>query len=148
MINWLTVFYYFLIALAISTIWCIAGRKEYSYNQKFAKIFGISAFPLIGWTLGLAVAMILSDLINSWLYLSNIYSQFGAFLLMYWTLLLAAETIGYHVFNVKNKAAAKYKGIPILDCMHAVWWMKIVYFSLGPVMFIVSKLIFSLIGAL
>ena len=129
------ILYSLLFAFIISVVWMTFGRKMYDYNKGFPKIFGLSIFPLIGWTLGLFVLSLIYFLLSS--YLSIVASTILS-ILIYWVLLVLAEYVGYHVFGVHNEAASRYPGlyprIPLLDCHHAPLWMKIVYFALGPVM--------------
>jgi len=133
--------YYLLTAFIIAIIWMIIARKEYEYNKNFPKIFGLSMFPLLGWAFGLFLMMIIFNYIEHIFFLKRFAIQLLVFLAVYWILLLTAETIGYHVFHIHNEHGAQYGGIPILDVIHAVWWMKIAYFALGPIMFITCKII-------
>ena len=41
--------------------------------------------------------------------------------------------MGYYLFNIHNIATSQFPGLPICNCIHAPTWMKIVYFSMGPV---------------
>jgi len=138
--HWLiTIIQYIIVAVVISFIWNMIAKKQYEYNKKYPKIFGMSAFPLIFWALGLIAMMIIYDYIAYLFVLQSFITQLIVFAISYWILLLAAETIGYHVANVHNEKAAKYPGIPILNCMHAPTWMKIAYFSNGIIMFLACK---------
>jgi hypothetical protein len=118
------------------------GNKMYKYNKNFPKIFGLSTFPLIAWTLGLFIISILFSIILKYFSLTN---AIIITIILYWILLLTAEYIGYNLFSVHNIAASKYPGLPFINCLHAPLWMKIVYFSLGPIMIIVVTLINQLI---
>ncbi|HYD03746.1 MAG TPA: hypothetical protein VEC16_05610 [Alphaproteobacteria bacterium] len=139
--NILFFMYIVIISLTISLTWTIIGRNEYSYNRKFPKFFGVNSFPLAGWTIGLVVIMVLYYYLENLLQIKLFYYQFLFFLLLYWTLLFALEYVGYHILNIRNNGKMNYKGLPLIDVIHVVWWMKIVYLSLGPIMFIVCKLI-------
>jgi hypothetical protein len=44
------------------------------------------------------------------------------------------------LFNIRNLATAGYPGLPLLNCIHAPYRMKIVYFSMGPVYFLLLTL--------
>jgi len=132
-------FQYLTTSIIIAIIWMIIARKEYKYNKKFPEFFGISLFPLIGWALGLSLMMIIYDYIEIKFAITMFLYQLLTFIIVYWILLLTAETIGYHVFHVHNEHGAKYGGIPLLDVIHAIWWMKIAYFALGPIMFLACK---------
>ena len=137
-----TVWPYVAVAFVIATAWMVLARKEYRYNRRFAEVLGINVFPLVSWTAGLAVMMMLFDRLATALALRTLAAQAAVFSMVYWILLLAAETIGYHVFNIHNDRTARCRGIPILNCMHAPGWMKAAYFAMGPVMFLSCRLIF------
>jgi hypothetical protein len=129
------------IAFTIALIWMIIGRKEYGYNQNFLSLFGINLFSLFAWALGLFISYLIFLHFEHIFHNKTFWSKFGLYLAFYWPLLIFAETIGYHWFNIQNSATAMYLGLPICNCMHASWWMKIVYFSLGPIYFIICNLL-------
>ncbi len=110
----------------------------YGYNKKFPKIFGLSAFPLIAWTIALFITATIFFILLTY-YVKTI--AIILMILIYWILLIIAEYVGYHVFSIHNEAAAKYPGLPFINCLHAPLWMKIVYFSLGPIMILLIAII-------
>lgn len=131
---------YFLLSLILSLLWMIIARDHYTYNHKFTSFMGISLFPLLGWTIGLFIVYAMFR----YLYHSEkkgYLVQLLLFSIFYWSLLIAAETIGYHFLNIKNLAAASYAGLPICDCLHAAIWMKIAYFLMGPIFFVICSFI-------
>lgn len=134
-------FHRFLVALIIAGIWVIIGRNQYSYNYTFFEFKGFDWLSFLVWGLGLFV------IYNFYLYVINkintqgIVRQFLVFLVIYWPALIITEIIGYHIFGLHNLATAAYPALPICQCMHAPFWMKIVYFSLGPIYFFINYLL-------
>jgi len=114
------------------------GNKMYGYNKRFLKIFGLNAFPLIGWTIGLFITSILFNIIRIYM---SITIAIITTIILYWILLLIAEYVGYNVFSIHNEAAAKYGGLFGLKFFHAPNWMRTVYFSLGPIIIILVAII-------
>lgn len=111
----------------------------YNYNKKFPQIFGLSIFPLFGWSIGLFVLALIYDM------LMKFFPKTMTIIIvipLYWILLIVAEYVGYHVFSVHNESAAKYPPLPFINCLHAPTWMKIVYFSLGPIMIFFLAILF------
>ena len=122
------------LSLAMSFLWMGIAKNFYKYNHNFMSILGISLFPLLGWTIGLFIVYAMFRFIYSGKERGYLV-QLLLFSIFYWLLLIAAETIGYHFFDIKNLAAASYSGIPICDCLHTPAWMKVAYFSMGPLFF-------------
>ena len=52
-----------------------------------------------------------------------------------------AETVGYHLLGIHNIGTSQYVGLPLCDCLHAPIWMQIGYFSLGPLHWLLVKMI-------
>lgn len=125
----------------ISLTWVIIARNEYGYNTKMLNIFGLNTFPLFGWATGLFGLYLIYSYYEEKLKLDKNWQKFLLFIGMYWPLLIIAETLGYHVFNIHNVATGVYSGLPICDCLHAPTWMKISYFSLGPIYFGLCELL-------
>ena len=123
-------FYHLTLSFLISFLWMLFTKTEYNYNISGIYFFDIRIFTLFSWTLGLFISYLIYSHYEYLVHKKNIFLKISFFGLFYWTLLLIAETIGYHVFNIKN-FAGMYSGLPICDCMHAVWWMKIAYFVIG-----------------
>lgn len=125
-------FYHLLLSFIISLIWMIFAKNEYQYNLAGLYLFDIRIFTLLAWTLGLFVSYIIYSHYEYLIHKKNIFLKIGFYALIYWPMLLITETIGYHIFNIKNFVNI-YQGLPICDCMHAALWMKIAYFCLGIV---------------
>lgn len=128
-------FLHFFVASVLASLWAFLGRAEYGYNQPFFLINGINAFPLFGWAGGLFASYLVFSHEEHAFGLKGFARQFGLYLLVYWFLLVLAETLSYHVFDIHNLAASGYAGLPICDCIHAPRWMQALYFAMGPIYF-------------
>ena len=120
-----------ILAFLISLIWMIFGRHTYQYNKRFPEIFGMNIFPLIAWTIGLFILSMM------YYFMESFFSKTMTIILLipiYWILLIFSECFGYNFFNIHNEKMAGYKTLPIIGCMHSPTWMKIVYFSMDPIM--------------
>jgi len=119
--------YSFLIAF----LWQIVGHENYSYSVAFPVIFGINAYPLLVWTLGLWIFAIF------FMFLSKKFSKWKLVIfsiVLYWIVLISSETIAYHYFGFRDNAVASYPGLPLCDCIHGPLWMQIVYLLMGPIL--------------
>ncbi len=128
-------FLHFAVASSMAAIWAFLGRGEYGYNQAFLVINGVNLFALFGWAAGLFAAYLLFSHEEHIFRLKGFGRQIGLFAAIYWPLLVAAETVAYHVFDIRNVAASAYPGLPLCDCIHAPPWMQAVYFAMGPIFF-------------
>lgn len=134
-------FYYLMIASAVSVVWILIGQEEYGYNFNASAIGSFNLYPMFAWATGLfAVYVFYLYLEHLWIKKKSFLKQLGLFVLLYWPLLIAGETIAYHVFNIHNDATAIYQGLPICDCLHAPPWMQISYFLIGPIFFLLCYL--------
>ena len=131
---------YFGIASLVSLVWILIARNQYGYNFDFIKIFDTSIFPFYAWSLCL--------IINYDFYLhyqkklkKNFFVHLLIFSLIYWIVLISAETIAYHVLIIRNAATGMYLGLPICDCIHAPRWMQASYIMMGPIYFSICYLI-------
>lgn len=130
--------YYLIIATILSFVWLLVSKNQYSYNQNFISIFGYSLYPFFSWSLGL-FGMYIFYLLFEKNFKTKI-QKFLFFTIAFWLLLILAETIFYHYFNVHNIPGSVYAGLPICDCLHAPVGMKIVYFSFGPIYYLILSL--------
>jgi len=128
-------FKHMLVSSAIAFLWMMVGKNQYAYNQEFLLIFGINTFSLFAWALGLLLAYMIYSHYEHVLKKEGFLPKLLLFVAFYWPLLIAVETIAYHVFNIHNVATAAYQGLPLCNCMHAPAWMKAVYFMMGPLYF-------------
>lgn len=126
---------HFLLAGIVALTWMIIAQNEYQYNQKMILLFGLNTYPLFAWTAGLFTAYMIYAQIEAKIQYKSNLKKMLLFVALYWPLLLAVETIAYHWFNIVNVATQSYPGLPLCDCIHTSWWMKTVYFALGPIYF-------------
>lgn len=95
----------------------------------YHKILGMNLLPLMAWALSLFG---LSEVFN-YLTLSKKRYRFLLFIPVFWIFLITFETIAYHVLEIRNTTTGSFVGLPYCNCIHAPTWMKVVYFSMGPV---------------
>jgi len=128
------------IATLISIVWVFLIKDFYGYNTSFQTLAGLNIFPLFAWAVGLFGAYSLFQVYmvkHDW----KLIYKFLLFTAFYWIVLIAAETIMYHVFNFQNIATGIYSGLPICNCLHAPLFMQIGYFAIGPIYFLISSLL-------
>jgi len=129
-------------ALLLGWTWSILGRAEYNYNHNFGTVAGVSLFPFTLFPLGLvAMYFIFYFLGIKFLKLKSFLAQFLTFSFAYMFLLLVAETVAYYWFDVHNIGTAQYPGLPVCNCLHAPHWMKTIYLTMGPVYFLIIKIL-------
>ncbi len=131
----------FAIASVIALIWLLVGGSQYGYNTNYIVIWGMNSFPLFAWACGLFGTQLLYNRYRIYLPTKNLTQDFVIFVLIYCIAIVVIETIGYHVFNIHDLVTAQYSGLPICDCLHAPYWMKIAYFTMGPINYLVTSLI-------
>lgn len=124
----------------ISLIWMFIAKDQYGYNQNWLSVFGFNLFPLFAWALGLFIVYFLYDYIDKKWFKTKLFVKITLFFVFYSSLLLFAETIAYHLFNIRNLAASMYAGLPLCDCLHAPLWMQVSYFALGLIYYLLCKL--------
>jgi hypothetical protein len=141
-INTKKVINYIGIALFLGGGWAIIGRKEYLYNHDFGTIYGVSLFPLTLFPIGLIAAYVLYYFIfERLLKIKKFWQEFLCFSTMYIVFLLIAETVAYYFFDIHNLGTEQYPGLPICNCLHAPHWMQAVYLLIGPIYFLIVKLL-------
>lgn len=131
----------FLSAFAISLTWSYLARHMYSYNMNFPEIFGISSFPLVCWTLALTAGCLLVNHIVKRLRITRFTLRLLGAIGFYFVAVVIAETVGYHVFGVRDTSTAQYPGLPLCNCLHAPSWMQFAYFALGPLHWVVTQIL-------
>lgn len=124
------------IASGISVVWILFANEQYGYNRSMMTIFGLNAFPLFAWALGLFLAYVFYASVRENIRIKHSFHAFFLFVVIYWPLLIFVETIAYHLFNIRNLTTSMYAGLPICDCIHAPPWMQAAYFLLGPLYFL------------
>lgn len=136
-----TAFYHLFVSSIIAIIWTLIANNQYGYNQKMLIIFGLNAFPLFSWALGLFTAYLIYSHLELNLKYPSWIKKMILFVAFYWPILILIETIVYHIFNIKNLSTSMYTGLPICDCIHAPVWMQIGYLALGPIYFLICELV-------
>ena len=141
LVSWFFIFSYLLLtkrfnalvhqilATLIAIGWVHFAKDYYGYKFDFLKIFGMNILPLMAWTLAL---LGLGEMCNHLKMNRKIY-YFLIFIPSFWFLLILFETVAYHVLKIRNTVTGSFAGLPYCDCIHAPTWMKVVYFSMGPV---------------
>jgi len=131
----------YIIATIISAIWAFLARGMYSYNQEFLSFFGINIIPFLIFTFGIFVAYLSYAQLNRMLNWKSFRTKLILYSLIYWAMLIATETISYHLLGIHNVATEIYSGLPFCDCMHSPNWMQAAYFLLGPISFTIHYLL-------
>lgn len=134
-------FTHLFIASGVALIWMLIANKEYGYNTTMLKIFGINSYPLFAWAAGLFAAYLIYSHWEHILKKDTLVKKLLLFSAFYIPVLIGVETIAYHLFSIKNLAAASYAGLPLCDCIHAPRWMQISYILLGPIFFGICEFI-------
>ncbi len=131
-----------LLATIISAVWVLFTKDLYVYSYDFVRFYGVSLYPFFGWSAGLVGTYLIFGHYRDKLENKNFIKQILVFLPIYWALLLFGETVAYYVFDVRNiLTTIGNSPLPICNCMHIPNWMKVAYFSLGPLFFGVSYLL-------
>ena len=128
-------------ASIVALIWMVIAKSQYGYNQEMLIVLGFNLFPLFSWAIGLFGVYIIYSHWEHIIKKTSLLKKILLFIAFYWPILIFAETIAYHVFNIHNLSTAIYAGLPICNCLHAPIWMQISYFALGPIYLIICELI-------
>ncbi|PIN81665.1 hypothetical protein COV13_00515 [Candidatus Woesearchaeota archaeon CG10_big_fil_rev_8_21_14_0_10_32_9] len=131
----------FLIATIQAALWMLVGNKQYGYNQEVMILFGLNVYPFLLWATGLFLVYLCAVHVSNWLKFKSFTKQFIVYILVFWFSLITIETLSYHVFLIRNAATGMYPGLPICECIHAPVWMQIVYLTMGPINFVIQRLI-------
>ncbi|MBU0982044.1 hypothetical protein KKC94_05120 [Patescibacteria group bacterium] len=128
------------ISSIIAIIWTYLASSMYDYNHVYITILGMNAYPLFGWAIGLFGVYMIFSHYGYRFKKCRFTKKLLLFCLMYWILLIIAETVAYHIFNIHDLATAAYSGLPLCNCMHAPHWMQAAYFAMGPIYFLIIEL--------
>lgn len=131
------------LSLIIAVTWTYATRQMYDYNMSFTSVSGVSLFPIVGWTLALFTGYFAVNAIIKHAGVRHIAIQFVIVGLFYAIAVVIAETVGYHVIGIQNIGTSAYAGLPVCDCLHAPAWMQIGYFALGPLHWVITKIVIA-----
>lgn len=130
-----------IVALMIAVIWGWIAEKYYAYAESSFKTELLNFYPILFWTFGLFMAILLFRDIKLIFDIKPFKVELIIFSGLFWFGLIAIETISYHILEIRNLATAKYKGLPICNCIHAPQWIQISYFIIGPLYFIILNIL-------
>ena len=129
----------FALALIVAATWTYLARHMYHYNIDFPVIFGLNLFPLTCWTVSLTAGCLSANYLLRTFRIKHRALQLISVIGYYALWLIFVETVGYHVFGVRDVMTGDYPGLPICDCLHAPVWMQFAYFTLGPLHWVVAQ---------
>jgi hypothetical protein len=127
-------FIHLIISTCIAFLWVYSARDYYGYNHSYYSVAGINLYPLTAWSLGLYGV---SEILNHF-DLEKKLVRLLIFTLFFWTTLILFETYAFHVIKIRNISTGIDTGLPFCNCIHAPLWMHIIYFSIGPVYYIIT----------
>ena len=125
-----------LLSFILSFLLVFIARNYFIYKSEFLTIQGISLFPLLAWTLGLFGLYLMHKSLEKHIKNPTLLKKLLLLIVIYWPLLISVETLWYHKAGVQLNS--HYSGLPVCDCIHAVWWAKIAYFLIGIIFFIIN----------
>jgi hypothetical protein len=129
-------FTHLLISTCIATGWVYLARDHYDYNYGYYSVAGMNLLALMSWSLGMFGVL---EIFNHFVFRRKII-HFLIFVLIFWVLLIFIETWAFHVIKIRNIATGTDIGLPLCNCIHAPWWMRTVYFSMGPSYYGITKI--------
>lgn len=132
--------YHLAVSSVLAFVWVFLAEDYYYYNYDFITLADLNLFPILAWATGLlgvyAIYRQHRYFPEAWGFGKHLF----LFTVFFWILLIFAETIAYHFFNVKLVSAV-YEGLPVCDCLHAPLAVKVIYFLMGPLFFIIAYLL-------
>ncbi len=128
---------YLAVAFFMGIAWGTSASAFYSYDSQVFVIGHFNFYPVLFWSAGLFGAQLVFNMFQP--RLRTFWTRFLCFILIFWSGLILVEFMAYHVFQIHNLATSKYAGLPGLDCIHAPTWMKLAYFSIGPLYFLIVE---------
>jgi hypothetical protein len=129
-------FLHLIISTCIAIFWVYMARDYYDYNFTYYKVAGMNLLAVLSWALGLVGIL---EVFNHFVFKKRII-QFLVFALIFWIVLILIETYAFHVIVIRNTATGSNIGLPFCNCIHAPWWMRIVYFTMGPAYYEITKI--------
>jgi hypothetical protein len=127
-------FTHLIISTCIAFLWVWLARNNYGYNYTYFSVAGLNLLPIAAWSMGL---LFVCEILNH-LNIGKIILRLVVFAILYWCALIALETYAFHFIGIRNISTGNSNGLPLCNCIHAPWWMRIVYFSMGPVYYIIT----------
>lgn len=135
-------FYYLLTSSGVAFIWLLIAKNQYGYSQYSMTILGFNAIPLFCWAIGLFWGyLIYLQFEYYFLKKKSFLRRFLVFIAIAWPMLIICETISYHILKIHNIPTATYPGLPLCDCIHVPFWMKVAYFTIPVIYFGICYLI-------
>lgn len=135
-------FMHFILSTCIAFLWVWCARNNYGYNYTYYSVAGLNLLPIAAWSMGL---LFVSEILNHFA-IEKIMIRLVVFTLLYWCALITIETYAFHVIGIRNISTGNSNGLPFCNCIHAPWWMRIVYFSMGPVYYIITIIVDQFAG--
>ena len=129
-------FSHLMISTFIAILWVYLARNHYDYNLTYYKVAGMNLLAVVSWALGL---MGILEIFNHFVFKREII-RFLTFVLIFWIVLILIETYAFHVIVIRNTATGSTTGLPFCNCIHAPWWMRLVYSAMGPVFYGITKI--------
>jgi hypothetical protein len=127
-------FLHFIISTSIAFLWVYCARNNYGYNYSYFSVAGMNLLPVAAWSMGL---LSVSEILNHF-GIERMRVRILFFTLLFWCALIFIETYAFHVIGIRNISTGNSNGLPFCNCIHAPWWMRIVYFSMGPAYYLIT----------
>jgi hypothetical protein len=108
----------------------VTSYHTYIYTTTNLMIGKINLFPLISWTAGL---VILRETYKR----TNIKYKYLIFTIIYITILILIESIGYHILGIRLDS--NYSGLFGLSVIHAPTELKAFYLLAGPLYLLITN---------
>jgi len=124
-------FIHLILSTIIAITWVYIAQGNYGYNHKYIIIAGMNTLPILAWALGLIGVSEIFNHFKTKRWVVNVL----LFIPIFAILLIGIETYAFHVIEIRDTMSGNSVGLPFCNCIHAPWWMRIVYFSLGPVFY-------------
>jgi hypothetical protein len=127
-------FLHFIISTGVAFLWVYLARNNYGYNYSYYSFAGMNLLPVAAWSMGL---LSVSEILNHFS-VGKVFVRLIIFTLLFWCSLIFIETYAFHVIGIRNISTGNSNGLPFCNCIHAPWWMRTVYFSMGPAYYILT----------
>ncbi len=125
-----------ILSTIIALLWVFIAKDNYGYNHAYFTIAGMNLLPIMAWSLGMIGV---SEIYNHFSFRKRFYN-FIAFIPIFWTLLILIEVYAFHVIEIRDIQSGNTIGLPFCNCIHAPGWMRVVYFTMGPVYYGITLL--------
>jgi len=126
-------------ALLVSTTWIYLAQDYYAYDRSFLVIGNMNLWPWSAWVWSLFLVCYVYRGVEARYAIRGRLNRLLVFSLIFWFMLISAETFAYHSLGLVDIATLKYEGLPLCDCIHGPGWMQAGYLALGPLYFILTR---------